>query len=1015
MADFDKGDQVVDRRTGDVGVVLKVERAGSSVMYRVQFARASKYVPADQLEPVSFDPVDKLRERSIGHPDAFHLRLRTLLLEHAYRHDAYSGLTNARIEPKTHQVSVAARVLEKVRPRMLLADEVGLGKTIEAALILKELLARRIIQRVLVICPASLLTQWEYELRSKFNEEFMHVDSLTLKYFEKQGHSNPFLAFDKGVCSVHLARSRGRAEQIIEAGWDVVVVDEAHHLAPRPKPNKLFGLIDDLSTSVLGLLLLTATPIQLRAAELFHLVELVEPGTFTDLLDFEQRRTNIPKLNGVWKALDSWPALNSADRREVLAAHRGLIEEVVPQPDRDLESALADDEERKAVQQLLEQRHPYLNVMVRNRKSVLSLGVRRDAHTVHCPQSPLEAQTYEAVTDYLRDQYDMAVGTKNNARGFLMVTYLKILSSSTHALAQSFGRRVARLTQPQRSRAAKPKSVDRDFLRDLSEPDDALSEVDAAVPAVEEEVRILRELIQRLNRVEDTKAIHLLDVLGEIYQANPAQKVLIFTQSLDTQEFLKRKLLPTYSVAVFNGRMSVFEKDQAVAVFRDRGQILISSESGGEGRNFQFCHVLVNYDLPWNPMRVEQRIGRLDRIGQKHVVQVHNLVAAGTVEERVEGVLRERIRVFEESVGGLDLILGPSVEEQLEAAAFADPSRLDEEFRQIELSIEQQVFNAKRMEEQLEDFILDKNSLRRDEAARILQHREGTLLPELRQAVLEEVEALGGTLDRHAEGGEVIALPLLAAQRLGWMKQPRVRGTFDPEEAQRLEEIDFFAFGHPAVEQLLGEASAPQHDRLTAAYEVEGEEPFEGVEIVYRVRTVGLLERERILLIRADPSRLVSVEQITRWGAAGRPAEPESFALWHDNDALERAIVECHAAVIAKVDEFLAADQEAGERRLKRELDREQRIYAKRLVAAQQRVTAFTEDYAKKSESGDEGDRRILPAIRGRLDKAREQVGDVEDEHAREVERLQRRVEPSGDFEILAGALRRVRSRSDGR
>jgi helicase-like protein len=699
----------------------------------------------------------------------------------------------------------------------------------------------------------------------------------------------------------------------------------------------------------------------------------------------------------------------------MLEAHRSLIQEVVPQPYGDLERALADDEARRAAQQLLEQRHPYLNVMVRNRKSVLSLGVRRVAHTVRCAQSPLEAETYEAVTDYLRDQYDMAVGAKNNARGFLMVTYLKMLSSSTHALAQSFGRRVDRLTKPQKARTAKPKSVDRAFLRDLSEPDDALSEVDAAVPAVEEEVRILRDLIQRLNRVEDAKAIHLLEVLGDIYRANPTQKVLIFTQSLDTQEFLRRRLLPTYSVAVFNGRMSVFEKDQAVAVFRDRGQILISSESGGEGRNFQFCHVLINYDLPWNPMRVEQRIGRLDRIGQNHVVQIHNLVAAGTIEERVEGVLRQRIRVFEESVGGLDLILGPSVEEQLEAAAFADPSRVDEEFLQIELSIEEQVFNAKRMEEQLEDFILDKNSLRRDEAARILQHREGTLLPELRQAVMEQVEALGGTLDRHAEGGEVIALPLLAAQRLGWMKQPRVRGTFDPDEAQRIEEIDFFAFGHPAVEQLMGEASAPQPDRLTTAYEVDGQEPFEGVEIIYRVRTVGLLERERILLVRATPSQLASVAEITRWDAGGRAAEPESFALWHDNDALNRAIAECQAAVFGKVEEFVAVDQEAGERRLKRELDREQRIYTKRLVAAEQRVTALTEDYARKSESDEEGDRRILPAIRGRLEKAREQVGGVENEHAREVERLQRKVEPTGDFEILAAALQRVRSGSGRR
>jgi superfamily II DNA or RNA helicase len=1007
VAQYERGDQVVDRRSGEVGVVLKVEPAGVAVMYRVQLAATSRYISEEHLEPASLDPVDRLRDGSLGHPREFHLRLRALLLEHAYRNDAYSGLTNARIEPKPHQVSVAARVLEKVRPRMLLADEVGLGKTIETALVLKELFSRRIAQRILIICPASLLTQWENELRSKFNEEFTVVDSITLKYLEKQGFENPFLGVDRALCSIHLARSRGRAQQVVDAGWDVVVVDEAHHLAPRPNKNKLFGLVEDLSTSVFGLLLLTATPIQLRALELFHLVELVEPGTFADLWEFDRRRTDIPKLNGLWKALVDWPVADLSDRREVLATHRQLLQEAMPSANGELERVLDQDDARLAIQRFLEQRHPYINVMVRNRKNVLGIGVRRDARTVRCPRTDLEAETYEAVTEYLRDQYDMAMGAKNNARGFLMVTYLKMLSSSTYALAQSFGRRVERLTAARKT--AKARSVDTETVRDLPEVDDLLAEVEAAVPAVEQEILVLRDLIDRLNRVEDTKVKHLLAELDGLFDENPSQKVLIFTQSLDTQELLRRQLAPRYAVGVFNGRMSVYEKDQAVAIFRDRGQILISSESGGEGRNFQFCHVLVNYDLPWNPMRVEQRIGRLDRIGQQHVVRIDNLVAAGTIEERVERVLRERIGVFEESIGGLDPILGPVVEEQLEAAAFADPAQLDEEFQQIELSLERRVFEAKRMEQQLEDFILDKNSLRRDEAARILEHRTGTLLPDLREAVMEEVEALGGTVDRHADGGEVIALPLLAAQRLGWTKQPRRRGTFDPEEALRLEEIDFFAFGHPAIEQLLGEAAVSRSERLATAYETEGAAPFEGLEVVYRVRTVGLRNRERILRVRTDADGRSTADEVDRWQGPAHAASADSFAVATDPEALDHAVAASHAAAIEQLKEFQVADREDGERWLKREIDREQRIYTKRLAAAEQRVATLTDEYAAKSQSLDEGDRKILPALRGRLDKARDQVREIEEEHVREVERLQSRAEPSLDFEVVAAAFVRVR------
>jgi ERCC4-related helicase len=1002
MPVFRVGDAVIDIRTDEAAVVRDVDESVAGVLYLVEFPSGRRYVPEARLAPARRDPLDLLRSDASGDVNAFHRRLQGLLLQHAYQFDPYSGLNSARVEPMPYQVGVAARVLDKVRPRMLLADEVGLGKTIEAGLVIKELLAREIAERVLVLCPAGLLTQWKYELESKFNEEFTILDANALRFYSQQGFTNPFLGTSKALCSTHLARRKERAAQIIEADWHLVVVDEAHHLAPRPDPNLLYRLVEQLSDQTYGLLLLTATPIQLRARELFDLLELVEPGTFQSEFDFEAKRHLIPKLNRLWKQLKDWPILSSQERRDLFLYQPGRMRELGLTS----EGQCDDKSIRDAACERLELEHPYVNAMVRNRKDVIEVGVRREASVIACPQSPLEAEIYQEVAAYLRDEYDAAIQQKHRTRGLLMVTYLKMLSSSSAALADSFRNRINKLTNLMQGR--KHTRMDLEELAD-KDLDDFVDTLNAEAAAVVEEVQTLRRLVGRLDQVEDTKLLHLLERLARIFAEHPDQKVLIFTQFLGTQRLLEQRIGERYKVAIFNGRMSKDDKDRATRQFRTEAPVMVATEAGGEGRNFQFCHMLTNYDLPWNPMRVEQRIGRLDRIGQSHIVRVENLVAVGTIEERVEGVLRRRINVFEESIGGLDPILGPQLERDFEHAALGHGADLDRRFEGIEHDLEQRRFHAAEMEEQLDDFIMDQQSFRRDQAAVILHKRNGTLLPDLRALVAAQVKAMkDGSLVPHSEGGEVLTLPHLLSRKAKW----RYRGTFDPREAAELEEIDFFAFGHPAIDRILNAAMEPSDQRLFASYQCVDDEEFAGIELVCRITTEGLRRNAHIRAVRVDEHGHGSVRHLSRWTVRSSKLVPDQLPFDRQPDRLEVAIKQATALLAEHTSDVVHQDQKAARRWHRREVERENRIYEKRLAAAQVELASAYAVWESKNQSADLGDQQILPALLGKADKAAQRIQSIEEAHRAAIHELQEQLELLPAFEILAASLIRVTSRT---
>jgi len=300
--DWPNGTTVVHRVTRERGTVTNVMTFGHVVIYEVAFGSGAREVPSSDLQPADENPFALLSSPPAEiYPHDGWLRREAIRLIDAYRNDPAAALSNSRVDPQHHQISVVLRVLEKSQPRMILADEVGLGKTIEAGLILKELRARGTLERVLILAPASLVSQWQYELRTKFNELFVQHDGAFINSLERaRPEDNPWGVESNVICSYQLAR--GDADRIAAAEWDLVIMDEAHHAnrssdEGQPRANLAYDLLERLRDRVSGVLLLTATPMQLNDYQLYSLVELVEPGLFASYRDFVDSRNEIALIN----------------------------------------------------------------------------------------------------------------------------------------------------------------------------------------------------------------------------------------------------------------------------------------------------------------------------------------------------------------------------------------------------------------------------------------------------------------------------------------------------------------------------------------------------------------------------------------------------------------------------------------------------------------------------------------------------------------------------------------------
>jgi SNF2 family DNA or RNA helicase len=460
-----------------------------------------------------------------------------------------------------HQVRTAKTVLRRFRGRALLCDEVGLGKTIEAGLVLDELVLRGLARSVLILVPPSLIEQWQGELRRKFSLDFISHDDPA---FRQRGAA-AWGEFEHIIASIHTAKREPHRSAIVARKWDMIIVDEAHHL--RNRATQAWRFVSELEKQYI--LLLTATPVQNNLEELFNLVTLLEPGLLRTARQFQK---------------------HFMDRRDKLT----------PKNVEELHNLLSE-------------------VMVRNRRSTVGLQfTRRWARTEYLTPTPREQELYAAVTNFVRPHLRSSSDKGTLSRMALIMLQMALGSSSAAAAGTL------------QTISANPRLAERDRA-DLADM--------AFLAGVQ---------------TENSKATRLLQLVQE-YQ----DKMVIFTQFRATQEMLAEQLRRAgHEVAVFHGGLTRMEKEAAINRFRGPARLLLATEAGSEGRNLQFAHAICNFDLPWNPMRIEQRIGRLSRIGQEHDVHVFNLVAAGTIEASVVHLLEAKLSMFELVIGEVDMILG---------------------------------------------------------------------------------------------------------------------------------------------------------------------------------------------------------------------------------------------------------------------------------------------------------------------------------------------------------------------
>ena len=494
-------------------------------------------------------------------PVAFHLRSELVRLSLFEGFDELLCLPVLHdVEAHWYQVETVRKVLKQYRGRVLLADEVGLGKTIEAGMVLKEYILRGMAERVLILTPASLVGQWRDEMAAKFG-----IDCATTHDPLLRSDPIAFWAQPRVIASIAAARRKEHAEILSGLHYDVVTVDEAHHL--RDQSSASYQLVNRLQKRFL--LLLSATPVQNSVLELYNLLTLLQPGIFKTQKEFRQAYMVPGKPR------------EPVNREKLRDLMRG--------------------------------------VMVRNTRAVVALKLpRRHASTLRATPDEAEARCYADLTALVRETASGGDGAHR-----LSLQHLLAAAGSSPAAAAAAIARFA------------------DRHKDDKRWADLLKRTQA-LKAGAKEAALMRLLAQ-----------------------NPTEKKLVFVHQRDTLHHLAEALRQrTMSFATFSGDMSGPQKDAAVAAFRDSVPILLCTESGGEGRNLQFCNTLINFDIPWNPMAIEQRIGRIDRIGQTREVFVFNLVTAGTIEDSVLRILDEKINMFELVVGEVGAILGEIDEQQ---------------------------------------------------------------------------------------------------------------------------------------------------------------------------------------------------------------------------------------------------------------------------------------------------------------------------------------------------------------
>src|SRR5437588_9751069 len=564
-----------------------------------------------------------------GHGRLLRLGLQAYALGIAYEFDPYFGLSISRVDPLPHQLeAIYDYLLKLARVRFLLADDAGAGKTIMAGLLIKELQLRGLAERILIVCPSNLAFQWQRELKEKFDTQFLVMKGQDIR---EQFGVNQWLERKRVITSLDLAKREDILPGLRQVHWDLVIVDEAHRMSAADESRKslryrLGELLRDISDHML---LLTATPHKGDPANFSLFLQLLDADAYADVRSIRE----------------------AMDRRRAPFYLRRTKEAMVYSPERQADGTWV----------------------------AKKIFTKRIPHTVDFHIDGTEFDLYKSVTRFVKRQSARAAANGDDLRaravGFLMALYQRRLASSTRAVCCSLENRARRLDvglkkAQEIARTAPPDLPDADELEEMDESDrERLENILEAISLtgnaedVRAEIAELKQLAVHAKAVETSGVEAKLSRLKNVMQEqgffdHPDQRLLLFTEFKDTLDYLVSRLKSWgFRVGYIHGGMKSGARDEpgtrlhAEQQFREGEiQVLVATEAAGEGINLQVCNILFNYDIPWNPNRLEQRMGRIHRYGQRKDCLIFNFVATNTIEGRVLQRLLEKLQEIRDAL-----------------------------------------------------------------------------------------------------------------------------------------------------------------------------------------------------------------------------------------------------------------------------------------------------------------------------------------------------------------------------
>jgi len=814
----------------------------------------------DQLIPISeVDTLNLERIESdfLSKPHKVFLAFEGKRYRYASLYDPLLALNISKVDPLPHQIeAVYGYILKLPRIRFLIADDPGAGKTIMAGLILKELKLRNLIRRILIVVPGHLKDQWRREMKERFEESFVVIDR---GFIDAHYGENVWEKENQIITSIDFAKQDEILPSIIAAHFDLIIVDEAHKMSAyiygeKTQRTRRYRLGEILSKNSDNLLFLTATPHKGDPENFRLFIDLLEPGFFATSDMLQQ-------------------SIENKDNPLFIRRIKEDLKDFNGEP----------------------------------------LFLPRYIRTLKFNLSEKEKYLYNEVSKYVNEQYNKALAKEKRRNiAFALVILQRRLASSTYALLNSLERRKTKLEELEKRTEDKIKFESKVFdfeqIEDLSEEDRWKEEELWETLSVAENKEELRKEIETLKRlIEKAKVIikeesevklrELKKTLDGLNKKYPNKKIIIFTESRDTLEYLEKRIRQWgYSTVVIHGGMKLEQRIEAEKIFKNEKQILVATEAAGEGINLQFCNLMINYDIPWNPNRLEQRMGRIHRYGQQSEVFVFNLVAQDTREGEVLSRIFDKLEEIRNSLGSdkvFDVIgevfFGKNLQQLLIEAAAGAKSR-EEILKEIEIKVDEAYINKvkENLGESLASRYIDYTRIKEmsDKA------REYKLIPEYTEAFFKKAFQLAGGKFKIRKDGfitiesipydiRVIAEEDYFRRKFGSLLKTYPKITFDKDIAFKNPDAELVSFGHPLFEAVLEYIGRTySNDLKKGAVFIDPEGKLDGYILFYEGEIKDGLNKivgKRLFSIYVNQNEVRSVPSTILWDLAEGKSQKEQM------------------------------------------------------------------------------------------------------------------------------------------